>query len=330
MDKQIKTYADALYEAALMDSSNLLRDARLNAFQEIAARDSERIVSGVGIQTVIKLFIAHIERCVTSRLESYQQAHGDSDIVPTAQDFTDILNECKEVQVLQIKHSTKALERFMSSRAPIAVTIGSVESQLKHGSDHGYDAVLQKWKIWKAKNQLKRPLAKIEEREKRLDVLLPVYNRSEFDVDLVKLVSEGSWSSPLALVFMDLDKFKSINDGPGGHEAGDRALKGFSEAVLRACESKGIAYRFGGDELCVLLPNHSLDESVAVGERIRREVSAIRSGEIANGLSTSIGVACFPESTEDRTKLLSLADAAMYKSKRAGGNRVSKSNGANE
>ncbi|HZR58706.1 MAG TPA: GGDEF domain-containing protein [Terriglobales bacterium] len=329
MDKQIRTYADALYEAALMDLSNLLRDARLNAFQKIAAEDSGRIVSGVGIQTVIKLFIAHIERCMTSRLESYQQAHGDSDILPTGQDFTDILTECKEVQVLQIKHSTKALERFISSRVPIAVTIGSIESQLKHGSDHGYDAVLRKWKIWKAKSQLKPP-TKIEHREKRRDVLLPIYNRSEFDADLTKLVSGGSCSSPLALVFMDLDKFKSINDGPGGHEAGDRALKALSEAVLRACENKGITYRFGGDELCVLLPNHSLDESSAVGERIRSEVCAIRTDEIAHGLSTSIGVACFPESTEDQTKLLSFADAAMYESKRAGGHRVSKSNGLNE
>jgi len=97
----------------------------------------------------------------------------------------------------------------------------------------------------------------------------------------------------------------------------------FSDAVLRACKGKGTAYRYGGDELCILLPNHSIDESLAVAERVRREVRAIRTDELLDGLSTSIGVACFPESCADSSKLVWEADTAMYISKKAGGDRVS-------
>jgi diguanylate cyclase (GGDEF)-like protein len=165
----------------------------------------------------------------------------------------------------------------------------------------GHDRVLDKWKVWKAKARLKKPeTTKTEEREKRRDVLLPTYDKAEFLLDLPNFTSRSSKASPISLVFMDLDKFKSINDGPGGHEAGDRALKEFAEAVLKASGGKGFTYRYGGDELCVLLPNHCLEEALAVAERIRREVSAIRTGELLNGLSTSVGVACFPESTPIR------------------------------
>lgn len=94
--------------------------------------------------------------------------------------------------------------------------------------------------------------------------------------------------------------------------------------MLNVCSGKGSAYRDGGDELCVLLPNFVLDKALSVRERFRPEVSAISTEEPPTGLSTSLGIACFPGSTADPTKLLSLADAAMYDSKRAGGNRVSK------
>lgn len=82
-------------------------------------------------------------------------------------------------------------------------------------------------------------------------------------------------------------------------------------------------YRNGGDEFCATLPNHSLAEARAVAARILGEVRAIRTDEVPNGLSTSIGVACIPESARDHSELLLQADAAMYASKEAGGNLVS-------
>lgn len=202
-----------------------------------------------------------------------------------------------------------------------------METSLQAESAHAHDEVLGEWKIWKTETELASPTPAAEVRQKRMDSLLPIFDRSEFENDLKDLLSKSSAPSPLSLIFMDLDKFKSINDGPGGHEAGDRALKSFAEAALNVSRGKGFAYRFGGDELCVLLPNHCLDEAVAVAERIRRHVANIETAAASKYLSSSMGVACFPQSTNDPKALLSLADSSMYESKKTGGNRVSKARG---
>jgi hypothetical protein len=74
----------------------------------------------------------------------------------------------------------------------------------------------------------------------------------------------------------------------------------------------------------VLLPNHTTDEGAAVAERIRREVQAVHIAEIPDGLTTSIGVSCLPECVAEPANLFHSADAAMYRSKNEGRNRVSK------
>jgi diguanylate cyclase (GGDEF)-like protein len=271
------------------------------------------------------LFDEHIERCMFGRFDSYQQAYTVADRTPSEQDFTDILNDCKQVRILEIGHSAKALMAFAASHNPTPFV--PTEAMVEQGSAHGHDRVLQRWEVWKAKTQLKPSPTKVEEREKQQDVILPIYNKAEFELDRVRITGESSEERPCSLLFLDLDKFKSINDNLG-HPAGDRALRVCADTLLRACSGKGTVYRNGGDEFCVLLPNHSLDEALAVASRILREARAIRTGELPNGLSASIGAACFPESAGDHNKLLSQADTAMYVSKRAGGNQVSKADSA--
>jgi diguanylate cyclase (GGDEF)-like protein len=326
MDEDVKNYADTLYQSARMESAATLRENRMKTLQQRSLQNAANLpLSGVDIQAMMRLYDAYIERCMTARFESFKQAYDETSRVPSSQDFTDILNQCKEVQAQEIKNAAMAINEFIRSHGPPSVPTDHIESQVGSGSARGHDRVLEKWQIWRAKAKLKKTeTVKTEERERHRDVLLPTYDKAEFLLDLPNLTSRSSEASPVSLAFLDLDKFKSINDGPGGHEAGDRALKAFAEAVLRASGGKGFAYRYGGDELCVLLPNHCLDEALAVAERICREVSAIRTEELLNGLSTSVGVASFPESSADPAELISLADAAMYKSKNAGGNRVSK------
>jgi diguanylate cyclase (GGDEF)-like protein len=182
---------------------------------------------------------------------------------------------------------------------------------------------LLKWKAWRAKTQLKPTPAEVVEREKQRDVLVPTYNRVEFDLDLPSLISQSNEERPCSLLFLDLDEFGAINNSLG-HPAGDVALKACADVLLRACVGKGMAYRYGGDEFCALLPNHSIEEATAVAQRMLLEVRAIKRYELPDGFTTSIGVASFPESAGDHTDLLSRADAAMYVSKKAGGNQVSK------
>jgi len=324
MDEAIKAYAETLYEAALFDSGKTTRDD-LREAAEASAAASTLPLSGLDLQRRIEILNRHVERCVLARFESYERAYNESAQLPSDQELDSILQECRDVRTLHVKHSAKNLYDLIAASRGVASPLPTIAS-LEASSAHGMDRVASLVKQWKARIRLK-PVPKREARlERQKDAKFPVLNVSEFNTDLANFSKVASRTSPLSLLFMDVDKFKSINDRlGGGHEGGDRALMALSELLLRVAQSKGIAYRWGGDEFCVLLENHSLDEAQVVAERIRREVRDLKIDGLSDGLSTSVGVATYPESTENSSELLALSDRAMYESKRAGGNCVTKS-----
>lgn len=324
MDEAIKTYAETLYEAALFDSARTAGDELLEAAKARAAVRTLPL-SGPDLQRMIEILNRHVERCVFARFESYQRAFSESAHLPTDQELDSILKECRDVRTLQVQHSFKKLYDLIAANRGATTPMPTVAS-LEASSTHGMDRVVSLWKQWKARVRLKT-LPKQETRpEKQKDAKFPVLNVSEFNTDLANLSKTASRTSPLSLLVMDVDKFKSINDClGGGHEGGDRALMALSELLIRVAQSKGTAYRWGGDEFCVLLENHSLDEAEVVAERIRREVRDLKIDGLPDGFSTSIGVATYPESTENSLELFSISDKAMYEAKRAGGNCVTKS-----
>lgn len=122
----------------------------------------------------------------------------------------------------------------------------------------------------------------------------------------------------MALLMMDLDHFKAIND-TYGHQTGDQVLINFVakvNALLRRPDQLG---RFGGEEFIALLPETSLEEAVAVAERIREVCAVPNQGP---SCTVSIGVATNHNDTDTIDKLLARADAAMYRAKDKGRNRV--------
>jgi diguanylate cyclase (GGDEF)-like protein len=129
---------------------------------------------------------------------------------------------------------------------------------------------------------------------------------------------------PLALVFLDLDNFKSVNDTKG-HPAGDKCLEKVTEIMSASAAYKGKTYRYGvGDELCVLLYNASAGEAGATAERIRSAIESARTGGEDIEVTASIGVAVSTEDgLSDPDALIKAADAALYQSKNGGKNRVS-------
>ncbi len=122
----------------------------------------------------------------------------------------------------------------------------------------------------------------------------------------------------LAVLVMDLDHFKAIND-THGHQAGDKVLVDFVAKVQSLLRQPDRLGRFGGEEFVVLLPETGLDDAVAVAERIR-QVSAV-AGE-GPSCSVSIGVSESLSTGDSIEALLARADAAMYRSKANGRNRV--------
>jgi diguanylate cyclase (GGDEF)-like protein len=142
-------------------------------------------------------------------------------------------------------------------------------------------------------------------------------------VEQVAVACEAAarYSAPLSLVMVDIDHFKKVND-THGHLAGDRVLKGVADVIRRSVRGKSgeSAYRYGGEEMAILLPRLPLAKAVQVAERVRAGIEAKPIAGIA--VTASLGVAqCASKAPED---LVRRADAALYAAKKGGRNRVEK------
>ncbi len=140
---------------------------------------------------------------------------------------------------------------------------------------------------------------------------------------------ETAWSKAerfgrkFAVLFLDLNKFKQIND-TYGHLAGDHTLKEFAGRIRQCARDYDTVARFSGDEFVVLLEELEDDgftPAIHVAERIAEQVSSkkIRLENAEISISASIGVALYPASSTDKNQLIELADLAMYEAKRSGG-----------
>ncbi len=155
-----------------------------------------------------------------------------------------------------------------------------------------------------------------------LDDRLPLARRGAFDRDLVAMVeASGRSEEPLSLTMIDLDHFKSVND-EHGHPVGDEVLLAVSELVIKRVGRKGKAYRYGGEELALLLPNYSVEEAFGLAERLRKDIEEATISSKALRITASFGVACFPEHASDPKAMLEKADHALYEAKNQGRNCV--------
>jgi diguanylate cyclase (GGDEF)-like protein/PAS domain S-box-containing protein len=154
------------------------------------------------------------------------------------------------------------------------------------------------------------------------DTLTALPNRAMFQERAREAVAHARrHDKTAAVLFIDLDNFKQVNDGLG-HDVGDGLLK-LIAARLRACvRGDDFVARIGGDEFCVLLQDIAEPrEAAAVAQKLIHELAKeCRVGEHAVSSGASIGIACVPQDGHDVATLLRLADAAMYRAKEAGRN----------
>jgi diguanylate cyclase (GGDEF)-like protein len=136
------------------------------------------------------------------------------------------------------------------------------------------------------------------------------------DRDLV--AEAGSGAEPVAVIMVDVDHFKRIND-EHGHDAGDQALRAVADALRREVRADDVVYRYGGEEFCVLLARTNSIEAAQVAERIRLGVARM-SLAFDEPLTVSIGVAIGQGAHVAQTMLR--ADEALFKSKDGGRDRV--------
>jgi diguanylate cyclase (GGDEF)-like protein len=122
---------------------------------------------------------------------------------------------------------------------------------------------------------------------------------------------------PFALLLMDIDGLKRINDSHG-HPAGDRVLMQVAMSLRRSIRSVDTAARIGGDEFCVLLPEQDLQTAAKLAARLATAIEEEVAAPGDPSISVSIGVAASPEHGDDAEALIDTADRAMYRAKAAG------------
>jgi diguanylate cyclase (GGDEF)-like protein len=163
-------------------------------------------------------------------------------------------------------------------------------------------------------------------RQATTDGLTDLANRAQFDAFLAEhFEAHRNAGKPLALLLLDVDKFKQVNDAHG-HPAGDKVLKAIAALVRGAARANDLAARYGGEELAVVLPATSRASAAAIAEHVRRSIAAkpIPIGAQALAVTASIGVACLEPGSPFRepAHLLKAADLAVYNAKRSGRNCV--------
>jgi diguanylate cyclase (GGDEF)-like protein len=147
------------------------------------------------------------------------------------------------------------------------------------------------------------------------DSLTGIWNRMMFDQMLRKEVNRAQRSNTtFALVMLDIDHFKQLND-TYGHQAGDDVLRRLAQSLVSNARDFDIVSRYGGEEFTVILPEVDVHEAAQIAERLRGVVSEV---EAPVRITASFGIALYPNSGTSEADVIRAADEAMYISKRAG------------
>jgi diguanylate cyclase (GGDEF)-like protein len=190
---------------------------------------------------------------------------------------------------------------------------------------------LQQRTIKEQTDQLKEALMEVDqarrsaEEASRSDPMTGLFNRRFFfGMAEAELARDRRYEHSLALIMLDVDFFKSINDR-FGHSVGDQVLLEVSAQLKKSLRQTDIACRYGGDEFVILLPETELDTAGFVANRLREGVEAIKlsTDKGAVVVTLSLGIAAFVKNNADNIdQLIKRADQALYEAKQAGRNQV--------
>jgi diguanylate cyclase (GGDEF)-like protein/putative nucleotidyltransferase with HDIG domain len=158
------------------------------------------------------------------------------------------------------------------------------------------------------------------EKKARVDELTGLLNRRSLDEMIDSEISRHSrYGGAFSLAILDLDSFKTFND-TYGHLAGDKLLRDVGSNIKGAIRNADHAFRYGGDEFAVLLPQTTIDAAFQVAERVRNQIAkGLDSGKIP--ITASIGLASWPDDGISHTDIIAAADVTLYRAKRSGGNQ---------
>lgn len=155
---------------------------------------------------------------------------------------------------------------------------------------------------------------------RHLDELLGIFDRSSFDADLNYGLRDPKQA--VALIMADIDHFKQVND-THGHRVGDSVLRAVAQVLATRCSTcNGVPYRYGGEELAVILTGADAQNATPFGESVRADVEKLSFEIPGLKLTVSLGVATAPRDGNTPDMLIKMADSALYRAKRDGRNCV--------
>ena len=158
------------------------------------------------------------------------------------------------------------------------------------------------------------------------DALTGLHNRRYMETHLNALVEQAaSHGKPIAVLVLDIDFFKAIND-THGHDAGDDVLREFALRIRKSIRNIDLACRYGGEEFVIVMPETDMGVATMIAERLRRAVAGesfpVQQGMKLLNVTLSIGLATLSDAGGDAAAILKRADQALYRAKREGRNRV--------
>lgn len=149
------------------------------------------------------------------------------------------------------------------------------------------------------------------------DPLTGAHNRRGLYLLLDKLIQA---QIPFALLEIDIDFFKRVND-TFGHDVGDEVLKALTEIIQKVSRKHDIVARTGGEEFLLILPSENSDSAFVIAERLRNEVANTPMGKVGC-INVSIGIATWPQHSDDIDQVYKYADKALYHAKETGRNKT--------
>lgn len=180
--------------------------------------------------------------------------------------------------------------------------------------------------------QAKKLQAQLDNDERELnlrantDELTGLFNRRSFDRRLAEeLLRSKRYEHDFCLMIIDIDLFKRIND-TYGHQEGDKVLQEMADRLRENVRVTDAVFRYGGEELAVILPETDLGAAMEQAKRINKAIGdrafTLNRGQSVESITVSIGVAAYPDNASGVQTLIHAADAALYKAKNTGRNRV--------
>ena len=237
-------------------------------------------------------------------------------------DYEPIHHIMRELRVPPYEdHGRISVKAFTSQHGLLVAVLGSLLLAL----------VLAALYLVMLNSRLQEAMANLREAEAELttradtDMLTGLLSRRRFsEIVNAEIARALRYERPLSLILMDMDHFKQVND-TWGHPVGDEVLREVCGRVRRSARSSDFVARLGGEEFAVLLPETTLEDAVALAERIRQAVScrpAHMVGAQELNCTLSLGVAEVCPSIQDFSSLYKAVDEALYRAKRQGRNRT--------